>query len=326
MRCILSTYHEPHFNLAAEEILLKERQDDYFLLYRNKPSVVVGKHQNALAEINLEHLRDHGLQVARRISGGGTVYHDLGNLNFSFITSGEEGTLVDYKKHTAPVIDALGTLGLRVRLGSRNELLLGKYKISGTASHVYKRRALHHGTLLFNTNLSRLEGALRIREGSYQDRAVRSVPSKVTNLAGHLNQPLSVEAFELAIMKGVMAHLGKARQVDFSSKDMKEITSRIESKFQTWEWNYGYSPRYEFEREISLKSGTLALHVKVEKGIIREASFLGEGMEKGQAQGLAQVLVGTIHDPETLRQRISGIQVEAYIAGLDNEQLLAALF
>ena len=123
-------------------------------------------------------------------------FHDLGNLNFSFITSGKEGELVDYKKHTAPVIEALGQLGLKVRMGSRNELLLGAFKISGTASHVFKQRALHHGTLLYSTDLSLLEGALKVREGSYQDRAVRSVRSEVCNLVDHLEEPMEIEAFE----------------------------------------------------------------------------------------------------------------------------------
>src|SRR5210317_1446825 len=133
MLCISSSNTNTYFNLASEEYLLKCFQEDVFLLYRNIPSIVVGKHQNTLAEINLPFVQEKGILVARRISGGGTVFHDLGNLNFAFFTKGREGEQVDYKKATRPIIDALKEMGLEVRLGKRNELLLDGLKISGTA-------------------------------------------------------------------------------------------------------------------------------------------------------------------------------------------------
>ncbi|MGW8314158.1 MAG: lipoate--protein ligase family protein, partial [Bacteroidales bacterium] len=142
MWCINSTDHDPHFNLASEEYLLRTFTEDIFLVYRNHPSIVVGKHQNTLAEINLSYVLERGIKVARRISGGGSVYHDLGNLNFAFITSGEEGRLVDYGRHTLPIIRAMESLGVKASLGPRNELLIGKLKITGTASHVHKNRVL----------------------------------------------------------------------------------------------------------------------------------------------------------------------------------------
>ena len=154
MLCIISPYTSPYFNLAAEEYLLKCFQEDVFLLYRNIPSIVVGKHQNTLAEINLPFVQEQDILVARRISGGGTVFHDLGNLNFAFFTTGKEGDLVNYKRATMPIIEALGKMGLEAKLGQRNELLLKKLKISGTASHVWKKRVLHHGTLLFSSEIA----------------------------------------------------------------------------------------------------------------------------------------------------------------------------
>ena len=128
MLCITSPYHNPYFNLASEEYLLKCFQEDVFLLYRNLPSIVVGKHQNTLAEINLPFVQERDILVARRISGGGTVFHDLGNLNFAFFTTGKENELVDYRRATLPIIQALGEMGLDVKLGKRNELLLKKRK------------------------------------------------------------------------------------------------------------------------------------------------------------------------------------------------------
>ncbi|MCK5693684.1 MAG: lipoate--protein ligase family protein, partial [Bacteroidales bacterium] len=185
MLCIISPYTNPYFNLAAEEYLLKSFQEDMFLLYRNRPSIVVGKHQNTLAEINLPFVQENEILVARRITGGGTVFHDLGNLNFAFFTSGKEGELVDYKRATTPIVEALKKMGLEVRLGKRNELLLKGLKISGTASHVFKQRVLHHGTLLFSSEMGKLSAALKSDKERFTDRAVKSVRSRVTNISDH---------------------------------------------------------------------------------------------------------------------------------------------
>ena len=156
MICIADHRTDPYFNLAAEEYLLKSKNEDYFMLWRNEPSIVVGKHQNALAEIDLLYAREKGFKVARRISGGGTVFHDLGNLNFSFISNGEEGKLINYRKYATPIVEVLGMLGIEATFSKRDDILIEGMKISGNASHVYKQRVLHHGTLLFSSDLSDL--------------------------------------------------------------------------------------------------------------------------------------------------------------------------
>jgi len=326
MLCIESPYHDPFFNLASEEYLLKSYQDDIFLIYRNHPSIVVGKHQNTLAEIHLAYVLENGIIVARRISGGGTVYHDLGNLNFAFINSGMEGQMVDYKKYTRPIIEAIRSMGIKVTLGPRNELLTGKLKISGTASHVYKQRALHHGTLLFSSDMRHLESALKSRSGRFQDRAVRSVPSRVTNIREQLEQPMEMEEFARRIFNHILDTVSGATPYSFTGTDLNEIRSLSRRKFSTWEWNYGYSPRYEYRRTLNYEGGKIDLQMQVEKGIIRAVSFTGDFMSTRQVHQLEELLVGAIHDPETLRMRISDIRVEDYITGLDNEILLAGMF
>lgn len=326
MLCIESPYHDPFFNLASEEYLLKSYQEDIFLIYRNNPSIVVGKHQNTLAEIHVGYVLENGISVARRISGGGAVYHDLGNLNFAFINSGVEGQMVDYKKYTLPIIEAMRTMGIRVTLGPRNELLIGKLKISGTASHVYKQRALHHGTLLFSSEMSHLESALKTRSGRFQDRAVRSIPSRVTNIRDQLGQPMEMEEFCQRIFNHILETVSGATPYSFSGTDLKEIRSLSQRKFSTWEWNYGYSPRYEYRRTLDCDGGKIDLQMQVERGIIRAVSFSGDFMSTRQIHQLEELLVGAIHDPETLRMRISGIHVEEYITGLNNEILLAGMF
>ena len=326
MLCITSPSHDPYFNLAAEEYLLKCFQEDFFLLYRNRPSIVVGKHQNTLAEINFDFVQEKGIVVARRISGGGTVFHDMGNLNFAFITNGKEGEMVDYRRHTQPVIDAMKSMGLDVSLGKRNELLLGSYKISGTASHVFKRRSLHHGTLLFSSRIEDLSDALKVQAERFNDRAVKSVRSKVTNIQDHLVEKMELEDFQNRLLGFIFNSLDNASSYQYNDQDMNEIQRLSDSKFSTWEWNFGYSPKYEFSKKLVFNSGNLALHMNVEKGIIQKVNFEGEFMTTRDIHGLEDVLVGTIHDPETLRKRLSGINVAEYITGLDNEVLLSGMF
>lgn len=326
MLCINSPDTGPHFNLAAEEYLLKCFREDVFLLYRNTPSIVVGKHQNTLAEINLPFVQEQDILVARRISGGGTVFHDLGNLNFAFFTTGKEGDLVNYKRATLPIIEAMGEMGLEVKLGERNELLLNKLKISGTASHVWKQRVLHHGTLLFSSEMGDLSAALKTVQERFTDRAVRSVPARVTNIRDHLKEQMDVELFQERIMDYMLRTLKGARLYHFSPKDLAEIETRRDSKFATWEWNFGYSPRYQFCKSISFREGRIELHMDVEKGQIRALKMVGDFTSLKDLSILEQFLVGSIHDPETLRIRLNQINVSDYIAGLENEVLLAGLF
>ncbi len=326
MLCILSPNTNPYFNLASEEYLLKGFQEDVFLLYRNTPSIVVGKHQNTLAEINLPFVQEHEILVARRISGGGTVFHDLGNLNFAFFTSGKEGELVDYKRATLPIIGALKEMGVEARLGKRNELLLKGLKISGTASHVFKHRVLHHGTLLFSSEMSKLSAALKSDQRSFTDRAVKSVRSKITNISDHIAEAMDVEMFQERIMDHMLRTLKDASPYLLNRSDLSEIKTLRDSKFSTWEWNFGYSPKYQFFRSISFPAGRLELHMNVEKGVIKELEILGDFTSLKDIALLENLLLGTIHDPETIRIKLSETTVSEYIRGLENEKLLSGMF
>lgn len=326
MLCISSENTDPYFNLASEEYLLKCCNEDIFLLYRNIPSIVVGKHQNTLAEINLSLVQEKKLKVARRISGGGTVFHDLGNLNFAFITEGKEGELVNYHRFTLPVIEAMGGMGLDIRLGKRNELLLGNLKISGTASHVYKQRVLHHGTLLFSSDIEAMAAALNVQPERYTDRAVKSIRSEVTNIRDHLVDKMDITDFQNRIYNHIFNTMDAAENYKYSEHDRKEINKLRNSKYAKWVWNFGYSPKYQFSKNLKFNAGNINLHMNVDKGIIQEVNFEGDFMSGKDIHMLEKLLVGIIHDPETLRLRLSGIQVADYISGLDNEELLSGMF
>ena len=326
MLCILSPDNSPYFNLASEEYLLKNFKEDIILLYRNSPSIVVGKHQNTLAEINFPFVQEKEILVARRISGGGTVYHDLGNLNFAFFTSGKEGELVDYKRATLPIIEALSTLGLDVKLGKRHELLLEGLKISGTASHVFKQRVLHHGTLLFSSEMGVLSEALKTSGERFTDRAVKSVPSRVTNIVKHLDEPMEISGFTERLHGHFLRAMEQANDYQFTSADLKEIKALRDKKFSTWEWNFGYSPKYQYSRRLSAGEGHVNIHMNVEKGIIREIRIEGDFISEKDVTALEQLLIGCIHDPETIRLKLSGIQLSEYMSGLENEDFIAGMF
>ena len=326
MLCIISSHTDPYFNLASEEYLLKAFTEEIFLLYRNIPSIVVGKHQNTLAEINFQFVKKNGIVVARRISGGGTVYHDLGNLNFAFISGGKEGELVDYKKFTIPIIGSMKKMGLDVTLGEYNELLLEHWKISGTASHVFKKRVLHHGTLLFSSEMDILSASLKVQPEQFTDRAVKSIRSEVTNIRDHLVDKLDVLDFQNQIYGHILDTMNGARAYQYNDNDLKEINKLRKSKFSSWEWNFGYSPKYQFNKNLQFRTGEVALRMNVVKGIIREVNIEGDFLGLKDICALEEVLVGSIHDPETIRMRLSGIRVADYITGMENEELLSGMF
>lgn len=326
MLCIISPNTNPYFNLASEEYLLKCKSEEIFLLYRNAPSIVVGKHQITLAEINLPFVQERDILVARRISGGGTVFHDLGNLNFAFFTSEKQGDLVNYRRATGPVIEAMGKMGLNVSLGKRNELLIEGLKISGTASHVFKQRVLHHGTLLFSSEMGDLSEALLTAQEKFTDRAVKSVRSRVTNIRDHLAGEMDVVEFQNKLHNYILHSTEGAEKYQFDEKDLEKIREFRDKKFSTWEWNFGYSPKYQFNKSLPFGEGLINLRMNVEKGIIRELKIDGDFISKKNIHTLEEMLTGIIHDPESLRLRLSGIKVTEYITGLENELLLSGMF
>ena len=270
---IISDTKYPAFNLATEEYLLKELNENIFFLYINEPSIIVGKHQNALAEIDLSYTQKHNIPVFRRMSGGGTVFHYNGNLNFCFITNEKEGNLVDFDKHSTPIVKALEALNLKVSVGKRHDLSINGKKITGTASHVYRHRAMHHGTLLFDADLTVLNKCLSDNYSRYATKGVRSVRSTVTNISEHLGREMSMQKFTDHIYKFLLSWFPDAREYKLSESEKKEISLLAKEKYEKWEWNYGYSPVYEIERSIKIDNNYVSSHVKVEKGLITALNF-----------------------------------------------------
>lgn len=324
MLCIHSPNTDIYFNLAAEEYLFKNFSDDIFMLWRNEPSIVVGKHQNTLAEINLDFVHKNRIRVARRLSGGGTVYHDEGNLNFTFITGGQEGKLVDFKKFTTPIQELLLKLGVKTLFEGKNNLTIGGKKISGNAEHVFKNRVLHHGTLLFSSDLANLSEALKVDQGTYIDKAVKSIRNPVTNISNYLNSEMSVGEFQDFLMNHILKENNSV--YEFNSKDMKHIHDLVEAKYNTWDWIYAYSPNYIFNKSRKIRSEELSVWLKVEKGLIKEAKINGDYFDHEIQNQLHKLILNRPHTLSTFTLSLESLFEGSNDTILTGQELISIFF
>jgi lipoate-protein ligase A len=275
MYCISLDSHDPFFNLAIEEVLLKNRKEEYFILGTNIPSVIIGKHQTAHREVNTLFVTEKNIPVIRRISGGGAVYHDHGNLNFTFIRECEPGKQVDFIRDTRPIIDFLASLGVQARFEGKNDLKVNGLKISGNAEHVHRNRVLHHGTLLFSTSLEMLKNSLRKDTSCYTTRAVQSNPSSVMNLGDSLPVFRDIDEFRSGLMNYFLQSFPEAERSELSQPDREAAESLAESKYKSWEWNWAYGPEYQFINRFDAGGRQISCRLSVRNGIIVECSLEG---------------------------------------------------
>lgn len=302
MLCVVNEKVDPYFNIASEEYLLKNFSDDIFMLYRNESSVIVGKHQNAFAEVNTLFVKQHNIPVIRRLSGGGAVFHDMGNVNFTFITNGREGSLVDFKKFLAPILTALKAMGVPAEANKRNDLIIEERKVSGNAEHVFKNRTLHHGTLLYASELDRLKGCLKVVPEQFSDRAVRSVRSQVTNIRDYMSFSLSVDDFMAAVQQSLLETFSNTTIYRFNDEDISKINQLIREKYSTWDWNFGYSPKCQIFKSGLIDTIKVSCEIAVEKGFITSLSITPQENDNWE---VLQILVNTRYNPEDAAQHLA---------------------
>jgi lipoate---protein ligase len=325
---IIKRHHtNPYFNLAAEEYFLKESTEDIFMLWRNEPAIIVGKHQNTISEINIDFVKENNISVVRRLTGGGAVFHDLGNLNFTFIQSNRDHTLNDFRKYTEPILEVLLKLGINARFEGRNDLTIDGKKFSGNAEMVWKNRVLHHGTLLFSATMKDLSQALKVDHAKFQDKAVKSVRSRVTNISEHLQKPMDVLQFSEMIQAHILEIYPEAHIYELSDNDHKCIKDLMRIKYSTWDWNFGTSPDYNFRKVVRTEnSGTLEFCLEVRNGIILRTRIYGDYFSHADPNEIEAVLADIPHEEDAIRKAVSTFEIGTYFSKLTVDEFVKGLF
>ena len=325
---VINNSNDPFFNHAAEEYLMNNFDEEIFMLWINKPSILIGRNQNTISEINLDYVEENHITVVRRLSGGGTVYNDLGNMNFTFITyrnSLETKVKNGFEKFALPVINALKSLGANAEFTGRNDIVIGGKKFSGNAQYSQKDKLLHHGTLLYNCDMSKLSLALKSKPIKFVDKSVKSVGARVTNIIEHIDEKMDLLEFREYLKNYVIKTHGIETIYEFNEKDLKEIDKIVKNRFETWEWNYGKSPNYRYTNSRKYPSGVVEYHLEVESGQIENISIYGDFFGEKSIKELEEKLIGVKHNINDLEAVLNTININDYIHGLSEKEFIEGL-
>jgi lipoyltransferase and lipoate-protein ligase len=316
----------PCINHAIEEYALNKFDDDCFILWRNEPCILIGKNQNTLSEINIDYVKEHSIPVVRRMSGGGAIFCDLGNILFTFISKLDENNFADFSKFTNPIISALEELSIKAELSGRNDLTIDGRKFSGNAQYNSKNKTLHHGSILFSSAMSDLIKALKVKEIKFQDKAIKSVASRVTNISEHLKEPMSVIEFKEFLNNYIINEYGGGKFYEFSDEEWAEIRKISDEKYATWEWTYGHSPKFSYSDEKKFLGGIVQANINVHKGLIKEIRFYGDFFSKGEVKELEELLTGVRYLQEDVDKVFNTVDIEKYMSNVTKENLLEIMF
>lgn len=316
---------DPYYNLALEEYVFERlpKNEKYFILWQNSPSVIVGKYQNTAEEVNADYVRANGIKVARRITGGGAVYHDLGNLNYTFIVDAGENCTFDFGLFALPVIRTLKKFGIDAELSGRNDLTIGGRKFCGNSQCIRNRRLLHHGCIMVDSDLSAVSLSLNTRAAKFVSKATKSVRSRVTTINENAKDKISVETFRETLKNEVFSE-HEVSYYSLNGNDEAAINKLAAEKYATWEWNYGSSPEYDMERTEKFDSGLVCVKMKVRNGIIEDIGIYGDFFGNGDIRVIQDALRGA-KISENLEDRLSGIDLNDFINGVSPQQLCGLL-
>ncbi len=328
MKTILNDSKDPRFNLALEEYVLKHLggDEDFVLLWQNENSVIIGRNQNTIEEINAAYVKEHDVNVVRRITGGGAVYHDLGNLNFSFVTAMKDN-LNDYRKFTDPVIKALNSLGVPAEFAGRNDIVVEGKKISGNAQSFHKNRMLHHGTILFDADLSIIADVLNVKQDKIKSKGIKSARARVTNIKPYLKESITMTEFKERLLKYLLDSDDIAENVyTLTDEDIKKIRELRAMRYDTWQWNYGESPAFSIEKAGRYPGGKLELKFDVHEGVIEKLKVYGDFLGSKDISPFETKLIGTPYEEDAVRQALENEPLDEYFFNITLDDIIHCLF
>ena len=318
---------DPSYNLAMEQYVFDclPRDRMYFMLWQNDNAIIVGKYQNTIAEINEEAVRERGICVVRRLSGGGAVYHDMGNLNFTFITDVGESNALDLKLFCEPVVRTLATLGVKAEVNGRNDITIDGKKFSGNSQYIRQGRVMHHGTIMFDSDLSVVSEALRVDPTKIQTKGIRSVRSRVTNVAEHLPEKVTRPEFRRILLENILKE-NPGEAYPLTQDDLAAVEKLRAERYATWDWNYGFSPVCTMLRRRRVDGcGMIEAYITVEHGKIAALTFKGDFFSASEPDELAAHFVGCTPDRAGYEKALSDVDVSRYFAGLQKDELIDIL-
>lgn len=320
---IASASTDPRWNLALEQYAFDclDRSRSYFMLWQNDNTIVVGKNQNTVAEINNDFVREHNILVVRRLSGGGAVYHDLGNLNFTFITDADKMDGIDLHMFCVPIVETLRSFGVQAEISGRNDITVDGKKFSGNSQYIREGRVMHHGTIMFDSDLTMVSRALQVDREKILSKGIRSVVSRVTNLRPYLPDGITLDCFRQRLLD-YLSVAEPLHTLTLTPEDMRRVDAIRDARYATWEWNYGRSPAYTDRRRQRFDGcGLIEVALSVEGGHLKDIQFFGDFFGSGDTSQLSRLLRGCTYRRETVRSLLETIDLENYIHNISAAQL-----
>ena len=326
--------NDPRVNLAIETYLMKEVPVDepILLFYINEPSIIIGRNQNTIEEINKAYVAEKGIHVVRRLSGGGAVYHDFGNLNFSFIMPDDGNSFRDFAKFTQPIIDALHAMGVEgAKLKGRNDLVIDDKKFSGNAMYATNGRMFAHGTIMFDSDINEVVKALKVRKDKIESKGIKSIRSRVTNIKPYLSddyQNMSTIDFRENILLRIfeVEDVSQIKTYELTEKDWEKINHISNDYYRNWDWNYGKSPEFEILRRERFDIGSIEARLNVASGVIQEVKIFGDFFGLGEISDVEEALTGIQYDKASVTDAVTKIDLKKYFGNIETEDLVNLLY
>lgn len=321
---------DPTINLAVEEFILTELDLDepVLLFYINQPSIIIGRNQNTIEEINTEYVAKNNIKVVRRLSGGGAVYHDEGNLNFSFITKDDGDSFHNFAKFTQPIVEALKKQGVNAELKGRNDLLIDGFKVSGNAQFATKGKMFSHGTLMLDLNLDNVVASLKVRKDKIESKGIKSVRSRVANISEFMEQKMTTEAFRDLLLLDLfnVENVKDVKEYVLTEADWEKILAISKKRYNNWDWNYGKSPKFNLERTKRFPVGGIDVHLDVVKSVIADVKIFGDFFGVGDVTEIEDKLRGVNYDRKAIETALQGVDIKHYFGNITLEDFLDLIY